>query len=44
VTVGRWLTPSGEWIHDDGLPVDVEVIQDRETEADEVLEKALEQF
>lgn len=44
VTVGRWLTPSGGWIHDDGLPVDVEVAQDPDTELDEVLEKAVEQF
>lgn len=44
VTVGRWLTPSGSWIHDDGLKVDVEVAQDYNTPEDEVLNKAVEQF
>ena len=42
ITVGRWLTPSGNWIHEDGLEVDVEVAQDYETEEDEVLNKAIE--
>lgn len=44
ITVGRWLTPSGNWIHEDGLKVDVEVAQDYNTTDDEVLKKALEQF
>lgn len=44
ITVGRWLTPSGNWIHDDGLKVDVEVAQNYDTPEDEVLLKAVEQF
>jgi len=44
VTIGRWLTPSGGWIHDDGLPVDIEVAQDYETELDEVLERAAQEL
>lgn len=44
ITVGRWLTPSGGWIHDDGLKVDVEVLQNHETPEDEVLDQALLQF
>lgn len=44
VTVGRWLTPSGGWIHDDGLKVDLEVPQDYNTPEDEVLNKAIGQF
>ncbi len=44
ITVGRWLTPNGSWIHEDGLPVDIEIVQNYDTEKDEVLEKALEQF
>lgn len=44
ITVGRWLTPDGNWIHKDGLPVDVEVAQDYETTEDEVLIKAAGQF
>lgn len=42
ITIARWLLPSGEWIHDEGIPVDVEVEQDYETEADEQLLKAIE--
>lgn len=41
VTVGRWMLPKGDWIHDEGIPVDIEVEQDRDTEEDEVLERAL---
>lgn len=44
ITVGRWLTPSGNWIHETGLPADIEVAQDYNTEADEVLQKALTEF
>jgi carboxyl-terminal processing protease len=25
VTIARWLLPSGDWIHDDGLKPDVEI-------------------
>jgi carboxyl-terminal processing protease len=44
VTVGRWLTPTGNWINDSGLEVDIEVKQDYETEEDEVLERAALEF
>lgn len=44
ITVGRWLLPKGDWIHDEGIPVDVEVKDDRDTEADEMLEKAIEEI
>lgn len=44
ITVGRWLTPDGNWIHKEGLPVDVEVAQNYETTEDEVLIKAVEQL
>lgn len=44
ITVGRWLTPEGNWIHDDGLKVDVEVAQNYDTPEDEVLQKSVEQF
>ena len=44
ITVGRWLTPNGNWIHDDGLKVDVEVVQNYETTEDEVLDQAIKQF
>jgi carboxyl-terminal processing protease len=42
ITVGRWLLPKGDWIHEEGLPVDVEAEQNQETEEDEVLLKAIE--
>ena len=44
VTVGRWLTPAGNWIHDDGIEVDIEVEQDYETEEDEVLLRAVDEL
>lgn len=42
VTIARWLLPKGDWIHDEGIPVDVEVKDDPETEEDEQLLKAIE--
>lgn len=42
ITIGRWLMPEGEWIHDEGIPVDIEVKNDPETEQDEVLLKGIE--
>jgi carboxyl-terminal processing protease len=44
ITVGRWLLPKGAWIHDEGIPVDIEVKNDRETEEDEVLIRAIEEL
>ena len=43
ITVGRWLLPSGAWIHDEGISVDIEVEQNRDTEEDEVLQRGLEE-
>jgi carboxyl-terminal processing protease len=42
ITIGRWLMPQGEWIHDEGIPVDIEIKNDPETEQDEVLLKGIE--
>ncbi len=42
VTVARWLLPKGSWIHEEGLPVDVEVTDNPDTENDEVLERGIE--
>jgi carboxyl-terminal processing protease len=42
ITIARWLLPMGDWIHDEGIPVDVEVEQDYETEVDEQLLNAIE--
>jgi carboxyl-terminal processing protease len=44
VTVSRWMLPGGDWIHDEGIPVDIEVVNDPETEADEALLRAIEEF
>lgn len=42
ITVARWLTPKGTWVHEKGLEPDVEVKDDLETEEDEQLIKAAE--
>lgn len=42
ITIARWLLPNGGWIHEEGLPVDVEVSNDPETEQDEVVLRAVE--
>jgi carboxyl-terminal processing protease len=42
ITIGRWLMPKGEWIHSEGIPVDLEVKDDPETEQDEVLSAGIE--
>lgn len=44
ITIARWLLPSGNSIQDSGLPVDVEVTDNPDTEQDEVLERAYESF
>lgn len=44
VTVAKWLLPAGEWIHHEGIPVDVEVQDNLETEADEVFDTAAAQL
>lgn len=42
VTIARWMLPSGQWIHEQGIPVDVTIADDPKTEADEMLNKAIE--
>jgi carboxyl-terminal processing protease len=44
ITVARWLLPEGDWIHEAGIPVEVEVKDDRETEPDEAVLRAIEEF
>lgn len=44
VTIARWLLPSGASIQDSGLPVDIEVIDDPQTDSDEALDRALQEF
>jgi len=42
ITVARWMLPAGDWIHEEGIPVDVEVEYNPETEVDDQLNKAIE--
>ncbi|MEA2056763.1 MAG: S41 family peptidase [Patescibacteria group bacterium] len=44
ITIGRWLLPNGGWIHDEGIPVDIEVEANAETEEDEVLLRGIEEL
>jgi carboxyl-terminal processing protease len=44
ITIGRWLLPEGDWIHDEGLPVSIEVQNDPGTEQDEVLLRGIEEL
>lgn len=40
VTIAKWLLPKGDWISGTGIPVNVEVKDDPNTPADEVIQKA----
>lgn len=42
VTIAKWLTPSGYWVHGEGLKPDVEIENNPDTTEDEQLEKAIE--
>lgn len=41
ITIARWMMPGGEWIHETGIPVVVEVKDNPDTEQDEMLETAI---
>ncbi len=41
VTIAKWLTPSGEWVHEKGLTPDTEVEQNIDTTEDEQLDSAI---
>lgn len=42
VTIAKWMLPGGDWIHEAGIPVSVEVEENRDTKEDEQLIKAIE--
>ncbi|PIR60015.1 MAG: hypothetical protein COU67_03695 [Candidatus Pacebacteria bacterium CG10_big_fil_rev_8_21_14_0_10_44_54] len=42
ITIARWVMPNGEWIHHEGIPVDIEVQDNQETPEDEQLVAAIE--
>jgi carboxyl-terminal processing protease len=44
VTVAKWLLPKGDWINQTGIPVNVEIKDDTNTPADEVIQKAVEEL
>lgn len=41
VTIAKWLTPNGVWVHDKGLEPDNKVTDDPETDEDEQLDEAV---
>jgi len=44
VTVAKWILPKGSWIHETGIKPDIEVKDDAATEADEVIERAMQEL
>jgi carboxyl-terminal processing protease len=44
ITVAKWLTPNGTWVHEKGLTPDVEVKDDPATPEDEQLDAAVALF
>ncbi len=44
ITVARWMLPGGDWIHEEGIPVDIEVEFNPDTEADDQLLRAIEEI
>ena len=44
VTVAKWLLPAGSWIHEEGIPVDIEVKSNPDTPEDEQLLRAIEEL
>lgn len=44
ITIARWLTPNGTWVHGEGLKPDIEIKDDPETKEDEQLQRALEEI
>ncbi|MCL2110212.1 S41 family peptidase [Microgenomates group bacterium] len=44
VTVATWKLPNGDWIQDKGIEVDIEAKNDYQSQVDEVLNVAIEQF
>ncbi len=42
MTIAKWLSANGEWYHERGVPAQIVVKDDPETEVDEVLQAAIE--
>ena len=41
MTIARWISPTGQWYHGKGVPPQIAISDDPATEADEVLQKAI---
>ncbi len=41
VTIAKWLTPNGTWVHGKGLEPDVKILQDPNSKVDDQLNKAV---
>lgn len=44
LTVAKWLSPQGKWYQENGVAPQIYVVDDQATQADEVLQKALEEI
>ncbi len=44
MTVAKWFSPKGEWYHGYGVPPQIVIADDPSTNADEILQKALEEL
>lgn len=44
ITIAKWLTPSGVWVHGNGLAPDIEIKRDDNIEIDNQLEEAIKQI
>ena len=44
LSIGKWLTPNGEWVHEEGVEPDIYLVDDEATLVDEPLEFAVEQL
>ncbi len=41
ITIAKWLTPNGTWVHGTGLTPDIKVVQEEGSKADDQLVKAV---
>ncbi len=41
ITIAKWLTPNGTWVHGKGLTPDIKILDDEKTTVDEQLQEAI---
>ncbi len=44
ITIAKWLTPNGTWVHGTGLTPDIKVVQSETSKIDDQLQKAIDLF